>query len=148
MTNKIMENQPPDIDRFARWPLWRRWFGFRSERFAARFLRTLGYRILGRNVADLRGEIDLLALDGQTLVVVEVRSTESDDFQKVAASVDREKQRRLTNAILRFLKRRKLLDTAVRFDVLAICWPADGREPAIRHYRHAFQAVGRFQMYS
>jgi len=144
----IMAQEPSSSDRFSRWPLWRRWFGFRSERAGARFLRKLGYRILGHNIADSKGEIDLLALDGQTLVVVEVRSTESGDFQKMALSVDRDKQRRLTNATLRFLQRRKLHNIGVRFDVLAICWPPDRREPEIRHYRHAFEAVGRFQMYS
>jgi putative endonuclease len=35
-----------------------------------------------------------------------------------------------------------------RFDVLAISWPPQKREPVIVHYRQAFEAVGRFQMYS
>ena len=142
---------PPDNHShagFTRWPLWRRWFGLRSERAAARYLRKLGYRVLAHNIADAKGELDLLALDGQTIVVIEVRSTESDDFEKVAASVDSDKQRRITNATLRFLQCRRLFNVPVRFDVLAICWPAGCREPAIRHYRHAFEAVGRFQMHS
>jgi len=133
---------------FTRWPWWRKWFGQRSERAAAQFLRRLGYRILARNLADQRGEIDVLALDGSTIVVVEVRSTESADIQKIAASVDAAKQRRITNAALRFLQRRRLLNVAIRFDVLVIRWPAEKRDPEIRHYRHAFDAVGRFQMHS
>jgi len=56
---------------FTRMPIWRRWFGRRAERFAAKYLRRQGCRILGRNVDDRLGEIDLLALDGQTIVVVE-----------------------------------------------------------------------------
>ncbi len=62
-----MPEPPAD---FARWPFWRRWFGQRSERFAARYLRARGYRVLAANVADRRGELDLLALDpdGKTLV--------------------------------------------------------------------------------
>ena len=67
---------------FSRWPWWRRWFGRRSERAAARFLRGLGYRVVAANVSDPAGEIDLIALDGQTVVVVEVRSTESDDLER------------------------------------------------------------------
>src|SRR5262249_8895043 len=100
---------------FSRWPWWRRWFGDRSEPAAARFLRRLGYRVFAANVRDRLGEIDLLALDGECLVIVEVRSTESGDLERVAASVNREKQRRLTEAALRFLARRRLLDAAVRF---------------------------------
>jgi putative endonuclease len=120
----------------------------RSERAAARYFRKLECRVLARNVADGKGEIDLLVLDGQTLVVVEVRSSESQDFQKLAASVNADKQRRLTNATLRFLRRRRLLKTAVRFDVLLVSWPPGQRNPTIRHYRSAFEAVGRFQMFS
>lgn len=133
---------------FARFPIWRRWFGRRSERAAAKYLRRQRFRILGRNLDDRLGEIDLLALDGQTLVVVEVRSSETKTFEELAATVNHEKQKRLTNAILRFVQRRKLWEVGVRFDVLALRWPAGAREPEVQHYRHAFQAVGKYQMRS
>jgi putative endonuclease len=133
---------------FSRIPIWRRWFGRRSERAAAKFLKRLRFRILGQNLDDRLGEIDLLALDGETLVVVEVRSSETKTFDELSLTVDHDKQRRLTNAILRFLSRRKMLNVGVRFDVLALRWPANAREPEVRHYRHAFQAVGKYQFHS
>jgi putative endonuclease len=133
---------------FTRFPVWRRWFGRRGERFAARYLRRQGCRILGRNVDDRLGEIDLLALDGQTIVVVEVRSSETKTFDELAATVNHEKQRRLTDATLRFLQKRKLWNVGVRFDVIALRWPAGAREPEVRHYRHAFQSVGKYQFHS
>jgi putative endonuclease len=129
-------------------PWWRRWFGTRSERAAARFLRRLGYRILARNYTCAHGELDLIALDGPTIVFVEVRSTGRDDTERPAASVDDAKQRRLTQVALDYLSRHRLLDRFARFDVLAMSWPPDQREPRIDHFRHAFEAVGRFQMYS
>lgn len=138
--------EPPA--EFGRWSFWRRWFGRRSERAAAKYLRKLGYRILAANVADTEGEIDLLALDGGTLVVVEVRSRSVDDPGVAAATVNYPKQRKLTEATLRFLSRRRLLGANVRFDVLAIAWPPGAREPTVRHIRHAFEATGRFQMFS
>ena len=141
--------QRSEAARFTRWPWWRRWFGLRSERAAARFLRRAGFRILAHNVSDRAGEIDLLALDGPALVIVEVRSSESKDFQELAASVNHAKQRRLTDAALRFLQRHRLLNAVpVRFDVLALRWPPGTSEPEVRHFRHAFTAVGRFQMFS
>ena len=145
--------QPPsDSAGFSRWPWWRRWFGRRSERAAARYLRKLGYRVIASNVLDAAGEIDLIAIDGETMVVVEVRSTASadpEDLEAKAASVDAAKQRKITGAALRFLNRRRLLGKiAVRFDVLILSWPAAAREPIVRHYPHAFDAVGRFQMFS
>jgi putative endonuclease len=133
---------------FTRWPFWRRWFGIRSEKAAAGFLRRLGYRILAANLYETAGEIDLLALDGTTIVVVEVRSTASDDIDRAASSVNFPKQRKLTEAALRFLTRRRLLGQNVRFDVLAMSWPANAHKPRFLHIPHAFEAVGKFQMFS
>jgi len=132
----------------ARKPWWRRWFGSRSERAAARFLKRLGYRIVARNYTCPQGELDLVALDGKVLVFVEVRSTGNENTTKPAASVDDAKQRRLTNLALHFLQKHRLLDRMARFDVLALSWPADRREPTIEHFKSAFEATGRFQMYS
>jgi putative endonuclease len=129
-------------------PWLRRWFGTRSERAAARFLRRLGYRILARNFRCELGEIDLVALDGDCIVFVEVRSTEHADLTRPAASVDVNKQRRLTRLALYFLKQKRLLNYAARFDVLAIGWPAERGEPTMAHYPNAFEATDRFQFYS
>jgi putative endonuclease len=132
----------------ARWPWLRRWFGSRSERAAAQFLRQLGYRILLHNYSCPYGELDLIALDGQCVVFVEVRSTGQDDTTRPAASVDAAKQKRLTNLALHFLQQHRLLNHSARFDVLAMSWPDGQRRPTIVHYPNAFEAVGRFQMYS
>src|ERR1700722_18885912 len=107
----------------VRKPWWRRWFGNRAERSASRFLRRLGYRILARNFTCPLGELDLVALDGATVVFVEVRSTGAAETDRVAASVDAKKQKRLTRLALRYLQANKLLDVPSRFDVLAISWP-------------------------
>ena len=137
------------VGGFSRWPWWRRWFGLRSERAAARYLRKLGYRVLAANVADPAGELDLIAVDGSTLVVVEVRSTAGDDLERTAASVDLLKQRKITDATVRFLARKRLLEgVPVRFDVLVMSWPEGTSAPTIQHFPHAFEAVGRFQMFS
>lgn len=129
-------------------PWWRRWFGSRSERVAARFLRRAGFRILARNLSGPLGEIDLVAVDRDCIVFVEVRSTASTDLTRTAESVDAVKQGRLTRLALDFLRRHRLLDRPARFDVLAISWPTQQREPTIAHYRQAFEAVGHGQMYS
>src|SRR5947209_17267043 len=101
----------------TRWPVFRRWFGNRSENAAARFLRRLGYRILARNVNLFVGELDLVALDRDTLVFVEVRSTEDETVERPTLSVDMAKQKKLTAAALAYLSRHRLLDRPARFDV-------------------------------
>ena len=132
----------------ARKPWWRRWFGSRSERAAGRFLRRAGFRILAWNVYTPCGEIDIVALDGRTVVFVEVRSTENEDNSRPAESVDERKQRKLTDAALDFLRRRNLLEQPARFDVLILSWPPGRREPDVTHHRQAFEAVGRWQTFS
>ncbi len=127
---------------------WRRWFGTRSERRAARYLRKQGMRIIARNWSTPLGELDLVAVEGRCVVFVEVRSTAGEDPERPAASVDLAKQRRLTRMALQFLQAKRLLDCEARFDVLAISWPADKREPVIEHFRSAFEATDRFQMYT
>jgi putative endonuclease len=127
-------------------PWWRRWFGNRSERAATSFLKRLGYRIVARNYATSLGELDLVAVDHSVVVFVEVRSTETAEIERPAFSVDAAKQRQLTTLGLQFLQTHRLMGRPSRFDVLAVSWPPGQREPKIVHYRHAFEAVGRFQM--
>ncbi|MCS7046787.1 MAG: YraN family protein [Gemmataceae bacterium] len=127
--------------RITSMPWWRRWFGFRCERVAARYLTSLGYRIVRRNYRCAFGELDLIALDRDTIVFVEVRSSESMAVDRVAASVDFRKQRRLCRIATYFLKQRRLLNHAARFDVITVCWPPTATEPKIDHFRNAFEAV-------
>lgn len=145
----------PDADTapgFERWRWWKRWFGQRGERTAAKYLRGLGYRVLAANVSDSQGELDLLALDGETLVIVEVRSTASDRpdaIEQTAASVDLRKQRKVCRAATRFLAARRLLGKiAMRYDILVVAWPEAAREPTIKHIPHAFESTGRFQFFT
>jgi len=132
----------------TRWPVWRRWFGTRSERAAARFLRRAGLRVVARNVLLPPGELDVVALDGRTIVFVEVRSTAGADTDRPALSVDAVKQRKLTDLALAYLQRHNLLGYTARFDVVAVSWPPHRREPDVVHYPDAFPAVGRFQMFT
>jgi putative endonuclease len=118
--------------------LLRRLLGDRGEREAARCLRRLGYRILVRGYRTPRGEIDLIARDGDTLVFIEVKTRR---WGEPAEAVTPDKQRRLTLAALQFLKHHRLFEQRSRFDVVAIVWPDTNRAPAIDHIRHAFEAT-------
>lgn len=118
--------------------------GDRGETAAARFLKKQGMRVLRRGFRTSRGEIDLIARDGDTLVFVEVKTRRRGE---PAEAVTSEKQRRLTLTALEFLKRHNLLEQRSRFDVVAILWPEDDAKPTIEHYRNAFEAQGRGQMF-
>ncbi|MFO0821247.1 MAG: YraN family protein [Pirellulales bacterium] len=122
--------------------------GERGERAAERFLRGLGYRIVDRRVRWGHGEIDLVAVDGQTIVFVEVKTRRSKAKGHPADAVDARKQRQLTRLALAWLKKHRLLDRRARFDVVAITWPREATHPTIEHIRNAFEAVGLWQLRS
>ena len=125
-----------------------RWLGDRGERAAARYLRQQGFKILARQHSSRLGEIDLIALDGDCVVFVEVKTRRSDAAGHPVEAVTLEKQRQLTRLALAWLKQHNLLERRARFDVVAILWPEDSRHPEIQHYRNAFEPVGFGQMYS
>ena len=101
-------------------------------------------RILLRGYRTEQGEIDLIARDGDTLVFVEVKARRQG---VPAEAVTPEKQRRLTNVALQFMRRYDVLEARSRFDVVAIVWPDDRTPPQIEHFRNAFEPVGRWQMF-
>ena len=122
--------------------------GLAGEQAAARFLQRLGYRIVARGHRQRLGEIDLIALDGDCLVFVEVKTWSSADSGDPSLAVDLRKQEKLSRAAIVYLKRRGLLEQRCRFDVVSVVWPAGPTaQPAIRHFIHAFEAIGRGQMF-
>ena len=99
---------------------WRARIGRRAERCAERFLKAKGLRVLTRNYARRTGEIDLVMLDGETLVFVEVRYRGEGAWQTGLASVDRAKQGRLARTASLFLNDHpQHRFRAARFDVVA-----------------------------
>ncbi len=118
-----------------------------GERQAARHLRRAGYQLLGRNLSSPLGEIDLLAVDpdGRTVVVVEVKSRRLDDAGRGADAlrpevhVNQAKRHKLAALAVGELRRRKLTDRPVRFDVIGVDLPPGGRGRAVvRHHVGAF----------
>jgi putative endonuclease len=115
--------------------------GRRGEEAASRYLRKLGYTIVARGHRDSIGELDLVAVDGRTIVFIEVKTRATHDAGHPADAVDEAKQRRLTRLALSYLKRHDLLECKARFDVIAVTWPDRG-QPVIEHYQNAFEAIG------
>jgi putative endonuclease len=122
--------------------------GQRGEDAAARFLKRQGYHILARHVDSPLGELDLIAVDGRTIVFVEVKTRRSTDAGHPTEAIDEHKQHRMTRAALAYLKAQGLLNYAARFDVVAIIWPTESRRPKIEHYKSAFEPPGRGQLYA
>lgn len=111
--------------------------GRAAEAAAASALERLGYRILRRNFRARGGELDLVALDGDTLAIVEVRYRAGGRYGGGAESVTAAKQRRIARTARVLLAAQPLLARRpARFDVVEVTGPAGGL--ACRLIRGAF----------
>lgn len=79
--------------------------GNKAEDLASAHLERMGLRVLTRNYRVRGGEIDCIALDGSTLVFVEVRLRRNARFGGAAASIDSRKQQRIIHAAHCYLAR-------------------------------------------
>jgi putative endonuclease len=118
--------------------------GARGERAAAKFLKREGYRVVARNYRTAMGEIDLVAEapDGRTIVVVEVKCNSElnkEGNPRPEVRVDLGKQKKLAAMAMQMVRRWKLADRPVRFDVIGVDLPAKG-QPVIRHHVAAFES--------
>jgi len=121
--------------------------GDRGEREAERLLLRQGMIIVARGYEGKFGEVDLIAVDDDSIVFVEVKTRSSDYAGLPAEAVDLQKQRHLTKTAIGYLKWNRLTDCRARFDVVAITWPELSKSPEVVHYKNAFEPVGEFQMF-
>ncbi|MGJ4731028.1 YraN family protein [Luteimonas sp. SDU101] len=113
--------------------------GAAIEAAAARHLAAAGLRPVAANASARVGELDLVMLDGETLVFIEVRYRRSNRFGGGAASVDAGKRRRLVLAARQFLASHpRHREAACRFDVVEASGDPDA--PALTWIRDAFRA--------
>lgn len=113
--------------------------GRRGEELAEKHLKKLGYKIIERNHVNAVGEIDLVALDGATIVLVEVK-TRSKVGRAPAEAVDFRKRLKLSKVAGLYLAKKNWSERPARFDVVEVVAPA-GAAPEIRHIKSAFDAV-------
>jgi putative endonuclease len=110
--------------------------GRRGERAAEKHLRRSGYRIVARNFRAAGAEIDIVAMDGDVLVFVEVKTRRSREAGAPEEAVDERKQKRMRRAAEIFAMRYRADDITMRFDVVAI--DASGERLEIELLRNAF----------
>jgi putative endonuclease len=122
-------------------------FGQRGERFAERYLLKQGFVIITRGYEDKFGEIDLIAVEDETIVFVEVKTRSSNHAGDPAEAVDLEKQKHITKTAKGYLKWHRLTECRARFDVISVLWPNPAKAPELKHYRNAFEPVGKYQMF-
>src|SRR5436190_23754479 len=127
--------------------------GERGESLAAEFLVKNGYRLVvsnfkvpvGRNSKGVQvtGEIDLIALDGETLCFVEVKTRRSDEFTPVITNVDLRKQRQIIRTAKVYRRIFNIYDMPHRYDVVTVLMPKHS-EPTIELVKGLWNE-GKFQ---
>lgn len=110
--------------------------GNAGEAEAAAYLERKGFRILQRNWRFLHLEIDLVAMDGDMLVIAEVKTRGRIDFGDPQSFVTRTKQKKLIRAANHYITQNDY-NGETRFDVLAVI--KRGTDYAVTHIPDAFR---------
>jgi len=108
-----------------------------GEQVAAEHLEGAGLRILDRNWRCADGEIDIVAADGDTLVVCEVKTRSGLGYGDPAEAIVAAKAARLRRLALRWLAADPSTWRDLRFDIVTVLRGQDDR-PLVRHLRGAF----------
>jgi putative endonuclease len=107
-----------------------------GENIAAAYLQSQGYRIVQRNWRYLHKEIDIIAEQGEELVIVEVKTRQGKTELLPGDLVPHAKERYLINAADAFI-RRYGVEKETRFDVIIVNFPGNG-EHTLEHIERAF----------
>jgi putative endonuclease len=107
--------------------------GEEGEALAAEYLRGEGCEILHRRYRLGRGDIDIIARDGRTVIFVEVKTRASRAYGEPEESVTAEKVRRIRRIASAFLARHRLSECDCRIDIVGVTFER-GR-PVFRHTR-------------
>jgi putative endonuclease len=117
-----------DREKLGRW----------GEKRCESFLKKKGFKKLARNFSCRSGEIDLIMVDAEGVVVfVEVKTRADETFEAAESVITSAKKTRMSRAARYFIATHKIEDRPFRFDVVTIVLGQKGR-PQIRHYENAF----------
>ena len=112
-----------------------------GEDIAAAFLESLGYEIAERNYRCEQGEVDIIAVDGDEIVFVEVKTRRHDDTGSPLEAITRRKQTQIARTALNWALENKRDEFPMRFDAIGI-EPDESGAPEIDHVIDAFVIDG------
>ena len=110
--------------------------GKRGEDLAAQFLEEKNYQLLERNWRHGRAELDIIAMDGKTMVFAEVKTRSDDIFERPENAVKNKKRGLMIKAAIGYMYKNKH-ENSIRFDILSVILRG-GKDPQIDHFKDAF----------
>lgn len=116
--------------------------GRHGEDLAHRYLRRLGYFVVARNYRARSGvaELDLIAWDGDKLVIVEVKTRSSDEFGAPDRAMDAVKRQHLFRAGSEYCRRAGVPWEQARFDVVSVTL---GQPVSLNHMKDVYPVVAK-----
>jgi putative endonuclease len=111
--------------------------GRRGEDIAHRYLQRVGIIIVARNyrMSSGAGELDLIGWENETLVFVEVKSRQTDEYGAPDRAIGRQKEASLFRAAREYARHAEVPWEKVRFDVVNIVFSTP---PQVTHFRDVF----------
>jgi putative endonuclease len=109
--------------------------GKEGEQIGVAYLVKKGYRILATNWRHRQEEIDIIAIDGSELVIIEVKTRTSSFFENPEMAVTRSKQKFLIHAAAAYIRQYRL-EYETRFDILSII--KNTKYHQVTHIENAF----------
>lgn len=94
--------------------------GDMGEKFAVRYLKIKGYKIILKNYSTIYGEIDIIATKKNVLVFIEVKSRRSLQYGIPCESVNYKKQNKIIRTAKSYIKYNNIIDMNIRFDVVEV----------------------------
>lgn len=110
--------------------------GIFGENFAAVYLTSHGYKIIERNFKKRYGDIDIVALDGETLVFVEVKTRKSDEYGSGEDAITPYKLRSLTKSAQYYCYKKEIEDKPMRIDLVSVEMTDDLKVKKIEVYKN------------
>ena len=108
-----------------------------GENLAVNFLEQNNYHILTQNYHSTYGEIDIVAIDNDTLIFIEVKTRKSN-LEKALSSISNAKQKKIIKTAYHFLQQNPEYENfPTRFDAIAVIQKKDNRFK-INHLQNAF----------
>ncbi len=110
-----------------------------AEKIAQTHLRSVGYQIIAVNWQYHHLEIDIIAQQGDELVIVEVKSREGIGFEHPLDAISQQKMQHLINAAEAFIQLSGW-DKDTRFDLITIVFDGSNGQYELEHYEDAFNS--------
>jgi putative endonuclease len=114
--------------------------GILGENAACAELQRRGYAVLARRYHTRAGEIDIVAMDGPTLVFVEVKARTTAEYGDPAEAVTLQKQGKVAAMARDYLTKMEVTNVPCRFDVVTLILDERGEAVALTVYPNAFDA--------